>query len=147
MNTLFEMRPLEKGLFMPQFSNDITVRALSWYQPYASLMLHGKQETRRYDTKVRGWVLICSCAKWWPSEIVNDISGLEQCARITEVIKAYPQHFLYGLTSKAIAIGYLYGARKMREDTDDENETFVAWRPNMWIWEFSNVHPINPFAW
>lgn len=36
------------------------IRALSTKQPYASLMLHGKVETRTWDSKYLGWVLICA---------------------------------------------------------------------------------------
>ena len=36
------------------------IKALSWKQPYASLMLKGKIETRSWPTNYRGLVLICA---------------------------------------------------------------------------------------
>jgi hypothetical protein len=39
------------------------IRALTWKEPYASLMLHGKIETRTWYTKYRGLVLICAGLK------------------------------------------------------------------------------------
>jgi hypothetical protein len=42
------------------FPIDQKLMALSWKQPYAELMLHGKIETRTWQTKYRGWVMVCA---------------------------------------------------------------------------------------
>lgn len=39
------------------------LRALSWKEPYATLMLHGKVETRTWPTDYRGLVLNCVALK------------------------------------------------------------------------------------
>lgn len=47
-------------LFQPEKPS---IRALWWREPYASLMLQGKVETRTWNTNYRGLVLICASIK------------------------------------------------------------------------------------
>lgn len=147
------------------------VRALSWKQPYASLMLHGKIETRTWDTKYRGWVLICaSKASYSIKDIVN-ISGRMQFERIKGTFSLFeymtakgstlhymditPSHVLNN--GKAIAIGRLINSRRMgsivsdRTITDQglyiESKCFVAINYDLFLHEYSDVQAIEPFDW
>lgn len=118
---------------------ELTIRALSWNQPFASLMLRGKIETRKRSTKVRGLVLICSCKKEYEYGQVIDISG-EQTGRITDTLQCHWSSLPLG---KAIAVGELTDCRPMTEE--DADKCFVAYREGLWCWVFENVRPIHPF--
>lgn len=52
------------------------IRALSWKEPYASLMLHGKIETRPWSTKYRGLVLVCASQKPYTEAELMGIAGV-----------------------------------------------------------------------
>lgn len=135
---------LQPGAFLPQFEGNLKpeVRALSWYQPYATLMEHGKLETRRQQTKVRGWVLICSCAKPYSYQQVIDISGEYQYKRICDTLL---RDFSTLPTGVATSIGWLEGSREMKNTDADEDACYVQHRSGLWVWEFTNVKAIEPF--
>lgn len=129
------------------------LRALSWKQPFASLMLHGKIETRIWDTQYRGYVLICaSKAPYNDSEILH-IAGNKQYGRIHSICPKEP-------TGVAIAIGRLVDSRFMVKG--DEDACFVeyhepwlhtskktgkkSWK-RLWCHVYEDVQPIVPFEW
>ena len=124
-------------------------RTLSWNQPYASLMLHGKIETRRRQTNVRGKVLICSCAKGYSHKIIDSISGQDARYRIYSILNTEPS--LFNLPKgKAIAVADLVNCRPMTKA--DEEKCFVEYKeplfiPNgkLWCWVFDKVQAIEPF--
>jgi hypothetical protein len=118
------------------------IRALSWKQPYASLMLHGKIETRSWSTKYRGKVLICASKKPYYEIELLGISGDVQTQRIFELINSKG---MKEPTGKAIAIGELVDCRQMEKE--DEQKTFVKYRPGLWCHVYDNVRPICPFNW
>lgn len=119
----------------------LVIRALSWNQPYASLMLHGKIETRRYYTNVRGKVLICACKKAYSQSTVFNISGPTQMLRITKTLGSH-----YDVPNGyAIGIGDLIACRKMQPQ--DEDKCFVSYHPDLYCWILENVKPIEPFRW
>ena len=60
---------------------DSPLRALTWKEPYASLMLQDKIETREWYTKYRGWVLMCCGKEPYPREDIIRMSW-EQIERI-----------------------------------------------------------------
>lgn len=62
---------------------DVELRALSWKEPFASLMLLGKIETRVWDTKYRGLVLICASKQIYTADEIRHISGDEQLLSVT----------------------------------------------------------------
>lgn len=134
---------LIRGSFIEQVPLEQQVRALSWNQPYGSLMFHGKQETRNRATKVRGWVVICTCKKFYSAETIRRISG-ENCQtdRVTGTLFKDESVEKLGY---AIGIGKLYNCRPMTEQ--DEDITFVQYRPGLFVWEFRNVHRIKPLPW
>lgn len=116
------------------------VRALSWKQPYASMMIHGKQETRSWDTKYRGLVLICASLQPYNVNQICSISGPHHARRVLDIvdIKNVPR-------GEAIAVGRLVGSRPMRPD--DMDKTFVSYYEDLFIHIYSDVRPIWPFRW
>lgn len=125
------------------------VRALSWKQPYARAMLYGKEETRSWNTKYRGWVLICSSKISYHNGHVINISGKYSFDMNEKMgVASLPPTFLQKIrmfsnqeeldkyfnklrksliersTGKALAIGRLFSTRKM--DWNDGPTTFVC---------------------
>jgi hypothetical protein len=115
------------------------MRALSWKDPYASLMLHGKIETRKWKTNHRGPVLICCSKKPYSLHAIVNISGAEQTQRIRKVLgDEWPS-----VNGMAIAIGNLVDCRPMTPE--DENACFVKYQPGLWCHIYKEVKPIKPF--
>jgi hypothetical protein len=130
--------------FEVQQPHSEVIRALSWNQPYASLMLHGKIETRSYPTKVRGKVLICSCVKEYNFKVVDKISTQQGRFNIYRILNTEPS--CYNLPKgKAIAIADLVRCRLMQPG--DAPLCYVEYRPGLWCWVFENVQAIQPFPW
>lgn len=123
---------------------DQETRALSWKEPFASLMLHGKIETRNRPTKVRGWVLICSALKGYNLEEFAQISG-EQIMRTVSITEPISNIYPIKTFGKAIALGYLSDCRPMTKE--DEDACFVRYREGLWCWIFTDVTPITPVKW
>lgn len=129
------------------------VRALSWKQPYATMMLYGKAETRIWPTDYRGLVLICSSQKPFNELQLSTISGGIQVRRMREQLAAnrYPV-----LDGHALAIGRLHTCRLMPsyapKQTDIEIKkiedlTYVRFFLDLWVFEFKDVRPIKPIPW
>lgn len=117
------------------------IRALWWKQPYASLMLHDKIETRKYPTNVRGKVLICACKKRYePGEIMM-ISGRRQFNRMD----LYLENNEAAILGMALAIGDLTMCYPMQDNELMESQCFVEYKKGLWCWRFENVKPIQPF--
>lgn len=121
-------------------SNEI--RALSWKQPFAELMLHGKIETRVWDTKYRGLVLICSSKVGFYTDELRRISGVNQMIRMLDIPIAESALDVFG---KAIAIGRLVDSRPMLDT--DQDKCFVKYNSNLFCHVYENVIPIVPFDW
>lgn len=122
------------------FTPDQSIRALSWKQPYAELMLHEKIETRTWPTKYRGWVLICASKIPYDVYEIMSISGIKEFGWISELIslsKAYDD------CGKAIAIGRLIHCRPMLPG--DEFKCFVKHYPDLYCHFYSDVQAIVPF--
>lgn len=127
---------------MDIFGN-IEVRALSWKQPFASLMLHGKIETRTWNTKYRGLVLICASKAPYSESQLMDLSDW-QCVRITKALKGTDYYKSYPL-GKAIAIGRLVDCRPMKKE--DEEKCYVKYRSDLYCHIYEDVKAIAPFEW
>ena len=127
-----------KDLFTP----DQKLLALSWKQPYAELMLHGKVETRTWSTKYRGWVLICASKVSYTNDQIFNISGHTQGNRIPDILGFNRMVLRLG---RAIAIGYLCDCRPMMPE--DENDCFVQYYPDLFCHAYENVQAIKPFPW
>ena len=138
-----------------------TLRALSWKEPYATLMLHGKIETRKWKTDYRGLVLICATQKPFAIEKIKNIAGDEQYIRIVKLYYKYKYRLSRSL-GNAIATGELVDCRPMTER--DEDACFVQWiepwfeevklasgntktvKKQLWCHIYENIKPIEPFV-
>lgn len=143
------MQELKKGNFISQVPNGTEVRALSWKQPYASLMLLGKVETRVWDANYRGPVLICASKHPYPTSIVNQISGI-QTDRIWRDLSRFQENGLSISPSNmplghAIGIGWLIDIKDMTYN--DQIKSYVEYHPSLFCHFYENVYPIKPFPW
>lgn len=116
------------------------VRALSWKEPFASLMLHGKIETRKWSTRYRGLVLICASQKPYTEA---ELMGI--CGTSTGAQKIF--NFMNGRGIKenpgyAIAIGTLVDCRLM--ELEDEEKSFVEFWGHLYCHIYEDVQPIEP---
>ena len=118
------------------------VRALSWKEPFASLMIIGKIETRTWDTKYRGLVLICASKMPYSEDEAVVITGASNSVRI---IHLKISKRIIPNPGKAIAIGRLIDSRPMTPN--DESATFVKYRPGLYCHVYADVTPIKPFDW
>jgi len=120
------------------------MRALSWKEPYASLMLYGKIETRKWKTNHRGPVLICASKKPYSLYSVLDISGDFQFQRIMDTLKVGDPGYFGDLNcGYAIAIGNLVDCRPMTPE--DENACFVQYNKGLWCHVYEDIKTIKPF--
>lgn len=136
------------------------IRALSWKEPFATMMLHGKIETRTWATSYRGLVLICAskkgftlsqtdilnpnnlrsfCSEKNMQDLVNTIRGNNLPHQLISAFKTGQ----FGTNGNAIAVGNLVDCRKMT--AADEDKCFVRWAPNLYCHIYKNVMPITPF--
>ena len=123
------------------------IRALSWKQPYAELMLHGKIETRTWKTDYRGLVLMCASQKGYNEYGVFSISG---GIYSNQIIKTLNYTDLYAVThflknGNAFATGRLVDCRPMTEK--DEAKCSVHYTPGKFCHIYKEVRPIKPFEW
>lgn len=111
------------------------IKALFWKQPYANLMLHGKIETRTWNTNYRGLVLICASKIPYTNHLVKLISNIDKVYQVLgdETIKL----------GCAIAVGKLVDCRLMQPD--DEEKCFVNYSPNLYCHIYEDVKAIEPF--
>lgn len=117
------------------------IRALSWKEPFAQLMLHGKIETRTWSTNYRGWVLICASQQRYNRDQVKRI--LDYDVNLIHRIDAFLSGKEYHNEGRAIAIGYLHDCRKM--EVSDEQWAFVKYFPDLWCHFYKEVRAIEPF--
>lgn len=118
------------------------MKALSWKEPYASLMLHGKVETRTWYTDYRGPVLICGSKQSYLPYQVALISGEIQSIRISNLRETAPIYLKNGF---AFAVGNLVNCDRMMPE--DEDRCFVAFNSKLFCHIYENVREIEPFPW
>lgn len=123
----------------------LSLKALSWKQPYGDLMFHGKIETRVWPTQYRGWVLICASKAPYTGEQIHNISGPVQTQRIMDTL-----NLKYIRSSKismnngcAIGLGFLHDCQHMNKE--DEDKAFVEHHPELYSHFYRNVQRIKPF--
>ncbi len=119
------------------FDNSEEIRYLGWKQPFAEMMLHGKDETRSWPTKYRGLVLITASKTPYSQSAIKRIAGDVQYTRIMNYIEDRPLQL-----GKAIAVGRLFDCRKML--ATDENKTFVKFNPELYVHRYTDIRPIEP---
>jgi len=121
-----------------------TVRLLTLNEPYATAMLHNKQETRNRNTNVRGLVCIHSAQKAYPYKKILEISGHAEYDRLARL--KFDKTF-----GNIIAIGRLVGSLNMGDLQDRgvsmceiEHDCYVKFNRDLWIWVFQDVVAIKP---
>ena len=117
------------------------IKALSWKEPFATLMLHEKIETRTWFTHYRGLVLICASKKPYKAKEIIEICE-DQTKRIYNLFNSKGINEQPG---KAIAIGRLSDCRLMTPE--DEDKCFVKYRPGLYCHIYEDVKPIKAFDW
>jgi len=113
------------------------IKGISIKQPYAALMLHGKDETRVWKTSYRGWVLLCSSAKEYDLLQVTNISGIERTARLVSLLS---EDLCEPKNGYAFAIGYLTNVVPMT--VDDETKCFVTYQEGLYRHIYTHVTPL-----
>lgn len=125
---------------MKDLFGHIEMKALSWKEPYASLMLYGKIETRTWKTNYRGPVLICASKKMFCALEVIQISGNAIFNRILEVLKDTKLQ-----PGKAIAVGELIDCRPMTKE--DEDKCFIQYEEGKYCHIYRNIRAVETFDW
>ena len=134
---------LVPGRFTDQCPDQM-LKALSWKQPFGSLMLHGKDETRVWDTKYRGWVMICASKAPYLVKELKGISGDYQMKRIKQVLEE-AQDPTKDLCGHAIGIGWLESSATMMPDQEDA--CFVEYSPMLYVHKYTGMVRIQPIPW
>lgn len=135
---------MRKLIEIPPFTPDHHLRALSWKQPFADLMFHGKIETRTWDTKYRGWVLICASMKPYNYREILSITGDHQSKRASDTLGS-DRRWLFNC-GMAIGIGYLSDCREMTRA--DEDQCFVQYHSDLYCHVYEQVIPLSqPMPW
>lgn len=128
---------------MTDLFGDNEMRALWWKEPFASLMLYGKIETRTWSTDYRGLVLICASKKAYsPTEVLR-IARDHQYNRIRSLLLPEGEHLMNVNMGHAIAVGELVDCRMMREE--DQDKCFVEWNSDLYCHVYKDVRAIDPF--
>jgi hypothetical protein len=122
------------------FGNE-PLRMLGWKQPFASLMLYGKIETRTWDTAYRGKVLLYATLQPFTLEELYPFCSDSLIEKIYNKIQHDPAKDFLGL---AFATGYLVHTRKMKPA--DEDQCFVNYDEKRYCHIYKNVQRIAPFA-
>jgi len=137
------MRSESNIISNPNPFNGEMVRALTWKEPFATMMLFSKIDTRTWPTNYRGLVLICAGKKPYNMhQIIHKISGMGHWHRMVEVFYDHTRNLTltYG---HAIAIGRLVNCRPMRKQ--DEDLCFVKFRKGLFCHLYQDIRPIVPF--
>lgn len=123
------------------------IRTLGWWQPFGSLMLHGKVETRIVAAGKKppfplGQYLMYTTKKPMLKRDVEIMVGWELQEHIYSTLTK-AQEATINLNGYAIAIGTLSEVRPMKEE--DEMQCFVPYFTNRWCLIFKDVQRIEPF--
>lgn len=117
------------------------LRALTWKEPFATLMLWGKIETRPWPTSYRGRVLICAGKQPYKIPELELICG-SQYNRLRQAL--YEAKAEIGpLLGHAIAVGRLIDCRPMKKQ--DEKACFVQYKPGLYCHVYDPVVQILPY--
>lgn len=121
------------------------IRALSWKQPFATLMAHDKIETRTWYTSYRGLVLICASKKEYGEKELIRIAGLDQYNRINQIVKDMGRDKMLECRGHALYVAELAYCRQMT--AYDADDCFVAFNPFLYCHVYKNVRAIKPIPW
>jgi hypothetical protein len=123
------------------------VRALSWKEPFATLMLYpyDKNETRKWHAKYKGWILMCRSKIAYDDAALLEIAGEKQYHRIVSLANEDNRFYSNKNEGQAMAIGRLVNSRPMKEE--DADKCFVQYNRNLFVHEYEGVRSIEPFYW
>ena len=135
---------------MKDLFNNEEIRALSWKQPFASLMYYGEKiETRTWSTKYRGLVLICVSKKPYTPQELFRITGPLQIMRINNLLVEQTgmdfEKIGKATAGNAMYLAELVDCRKMK--ITDEDKCFVKFNPGLYCHVYKNVKRIKHFPW
>ena len=117
------------------------MRALSFKEPFASLMLCGKIETRPWQTKYRGPVLICATQSSYSDGQLVEICGHNMKSTIVHTLEMLcPIAFFQN--GNAFAVAELVDCRPMTKA--DEANCFVKHKEGLYCHVYENVKRIKP---
>ncbi len=142
MNEDRAKRILQPGLLVHQLFPREKVMALSWKEPFCSLMSAGKIETRTWPTNYRGLVLMCTSVRSYNLSQLLNICGERQYNRVWDFLSDQDKHVWCGY---AISIGNLIDCRPMTPA--DKDQCYVKYHSDLWCHVYTDVRKIYPFAW
>lgn len=118
---------------------------LSLYQPFANLITlkHKLVETRFYQRKFRGDLLICAAQKIMPLPELKKVMTNEQYHKFLEIQRKAP-YDLFGPTGVAMCVVNVVDWRPMNK-IEDLQTSFVAWDILRWVAVLDNIRPIVTF--
>jgi hypothetical protein len=139
---------------MTDFFGYSRLRSLAFHQPFGSLMLHGKIETRRVQYGKRppfpaGEYLFYTTKEPASLSVMEKYCDQAMQERIQRTLAEEPTACLHGY---AIALGTLVNIRRMRPE--DSNKCFIDFNNDparsgqtTWCLFFENIRRIKPFEW
>lgn len=127
------------------------MKAISVLQPFAGLigMDHKPLESRSRRLNFRGDILICSSAKVHQGYLLQGDDDIRAEKFLKDQIKNLQdfQDFevleFYGL-GKMICVVQVVGCRPMT--VADEQKTWCRLYPGAYVWEFTNIRPVEQVA-
>lgn len=141
---------------MDLFGTDIKIkiRTLGYYQPFGSLMLHGKVETRWVKIGKKPTFPVGEYVFYTTKIAVNGLRLMDWCGSeiIDTIVEQLRGEETTQLNGYAIAKGELVNIRHMVKE--DEAKAFVKFKgiqyfdgvpKRQWCLEFKNVSKITPF--
>lgn len=125
---------------MDLFGN-IIIRSLPLQQPFASLIRHGKIETRTWNTHIRGRVLIYSTKKAISlEEMIQRYCDMDMVKRINKKLRRDHTKDLLGY---ALAVVDLVDVRLMTKK--DEADCYINYKEGVYCHIYQNLTILDPF--
>ncbi len=117
----------------------------SLYQPFANLITlkHKLLETRFYERKFRGDLLICAAKKVMPLPELKKVMSHEQFQQFSDIQKKAP-YDLFGPTGVAMCVATVVDWRPMNK-IEDMKTSFVDFDILRWVAVLENIRPIVTF--
>lgn len=124
------------------------IKGLSLKPPFSELMLppYNKQETRTWETRYRGLVLICASVLPYADRELVELCGQEQYSRILQLLGV--KWYNVVKRGNAIAVGRLVDCLPGSVEpvpSVAEYWTYVKYNPKLWVHKFTDVTPIKTF--
>lgn len=118
------------------------IRAMTFQEPFGSMILNGRIEVRKQKTDYRGLILICTGFTELNAVQLKILAGPFNAMRIRTIMTKNQMHSQPG---KAIAVAELVDCYQMT--VDDELSCFVPYHDRRWCYKFKNVRPILSRNW